>query len=81
MINALVLLSKDIDSGINLDMTILEIHNLAYFYHWGYDECWKIPVNKRKVFNDRIRQQLKAENNGGSSSPSPSNYRENTSRF
>ena len=72
---------KDINSGINIENTITEIHNIAYFYHWGYAECWSLPVNKRKVFNDRIRQQLKAESKGGSSSPSPSRYKENTSRF
>lgn len=58
----------------------MEIHNLAYFYHWGYAECWNIPCTERRVFNDRIRKQLKAESNGGSNSgntPKKSSYKEN----
>lgn len=48
-----------------MDIVVQDIHNLAYFYHWGYDECWHMPCRERGVFNDRIRKQIKAENNGG----------------
>ena len=50
----------------NMDLVIQEIHNLSYFYHWGYEECWHIPSRERGVFNDRIIKQIKAENNSGS---------------
>lgn len=61
----------------------MEIHNLAYFYHWGVRECWELPCTERRVFNDRIRKQLKAENNGGNNSGTPktSSYKENTQEF
>ena len=67
---AMSFVSTDIDCHINIDLTLGEIHNLAYFYHWGREECWNIPCTERGVFNDRIRQQLKAENGGSSSSDS-----------
>lgn len=44
----------------------MEIHNLAYFYHWGREECWNIPCTERGVFNDKISQQLKAESSNSS---------------
>lgn len=75
-------MSQDVLANSNIDNTIQEIHNLAYFYHWGYAECWHIPSRERGVFNDRIKKQIKAENNGGSSGSSPTNsYKENTDRF
>ena len=57
----------------------MEIHNLAYFYHWGSKECWDLPCTERRVFNDRIRKQIKAESDGGSDSgvsPKKSSYKE-----
>ena len=63
---AMSFVSEDIICHINMDTTLLEIHNLAYFYHWGYEECWHIPSRERGVFNDRIIKQIKAENNSGS---------------
>lgn len=57
----------------------MEVHNLAYFYHWGHKECWELPCTERRVFNDRIRKQLKAESNGGSNNggtPKTSKYKE-----
>nr|DAT58998.1 MAG TPA: hypothetical protein [Caudoviricetes sp.] len=62
----------DIACNVNMDLTLAEIHNLAYFYHWGREECWNTPCNERGVFNDQIRKQLKAEN-GSSSNGSTSN--------
>ena len=66
-----------------MEYVLNEIHNLAYFYHWGYAECWKIPSRERGVFNDRIIKQVKAENNGGNSGskPSSNSYKDNLSRF
>ena len=63
--------SEDILCHVNMDMTLMEIHNLAYFYHWGREECWNTPCTERGVFNDRIRQQLKAESGGSSNSGTP----------
>lgn len=75
---AMSFVSDDIISHTNMDITLLEIHNLAYFYHWGREECWNTPCTERGVFNDKIRQQLKAENSSvsGSGTPSKPKYRE-----
>lgn len=59
-------MTNDILVNSNMDVVIQEIHNLSYFYHWGYEECWHIPSRERGVFNDRIIKQIKAENNSGS---------------
>ena len=64
-------ISSDIASNVNMDLTILEIHNLSYFYHWGREECWNTPCTERGVFNDQIKQQLKAESGKTTSSSSP----------
>lgn len=70
--------SEDILVHTDMDRTLLEMHNLAYFYHWSREECWNIPCTERGVFNDQILLQKKAENNGGnnSSTPSKSKYKE-----
>lgn len=70
---AMSFVSDDILAHVNLDLTVLEIHNLAYFYHWGREECWNTPCTQRGVFNDQIRQQLKAES-GSSSGGSPKKH-------
>ena len=69
----------DILNHINMDLTIMEIHNLAYFYHWSREECWNTPCTERGVFNDQIRKQLKAESGGSSNSgttPNNPKYKE-----
>lgn len=68
---AMSFVSDDIICHTNMDMTLLEIHNLAYFYHWGREECWNTPCTERGVFNDRIRQQLKAESGSSNNSGTP----------
>lgn len=75
---AMSFVSSDILNHTNMDITLMEIHNLAYFYHWGREECWNTPCTERGVFNDRIRQQLKAESSGSSNSGTPNkpNYKE-----
>ena len=70
---AMSFVSDDILCHTNMDLTLIEIHNLAYFYHWGREECWNTPCTERGVFNDRIRQQLKAENGSGSTDSGTSN--------
>lgn len=51
-----------------IDVTVMEIHNLAYFYHWGREELWNMPCTERGVWNDRIKQQIKAESKGSNNS-------------
>lgn len=53
---------QDILINSPIEVTLMEIHNLAYFYHWGREECWNMPCTERGMWNDKIRQQLKAEN-------------------
>lgn len=71
-------LGEDILVNSPIDVTVQEIHNLSYFYHWGRQECWNIPCTERGVWNDKIRQQAKAENKGGikSGNTSKSSYKE-----
>ena len=76
---AMSFVSEDIFIHTNMDITLLEIHNLAYFYHWSREECWNIPCTERGVFNDQIRQQMKAENGGSNNSGThiqPNKYKE-----
>jgi len=64
--------SDDIIAHTNIEETVLEIHYLSYFYHWGREECWNTPCTQRGVFIDQIKQQLKVENGkstGGSHKP------------
>lgn len=64
--------SDDIVALTDIELTVLEIHQLSYFYHWGREECWNTPCQQRGVFIDQIKQQLKAEsgkNTGGSQKP------------
>lgn len=76
---AMSFISNDIGANVNIDLTVLEIHNLSYFYHWGREECWNAPCTERGVFNDQIRQQLKAESGKSSSgSPSKPKYKESS---
>jgi len=71
---AVSFVSDDILAHTNLELTLLEIHNLAYFYHWGREECWNTPCTQRGVFNDKIRQQLKVESGTSSNSSSPKKH-------
>lgn len=68
---AMSFISDDILIHTNIDMTLMEIHNLAYFYHWGREECWNTPCTERGVFNDRIRQQMRAESGSSSNNGTP----------
>ena len=68
---AMSFVSEDIICFFYMDTTLLEIHNLAYFYLCCCDECWNTPCTERGVFNDQIRKQLKAESGGSSNSGTP----------
>lgn len=76
---AMSFVSDDVQCHTDIDVTLQEIHNLAYFYHWGREECWNTPCSERGVFNDQIRQQIKAESKGSSNSgtPNKNSYKEN----
>lgn len=63
---------EDILVNTNMEAVVQEIHNLSYFYHWGLKECWECPCSYRGVFNDKIKQQLKQENNAVSKSATAS---------
>ena len=54
------------------------MHNLAYFYHWDRESCWNCPITERGMWNDKIRQQLKAEapKGGKNSGRTPKTYKE-----
>ena len=74
---AMSFVSEDILCRTNIDVTLMEIHNLAYFYHWSRQECWNMPCTERGVFNDQIRRQIKAENGSNDNdTPSLNKYKE-----
>ena len=58
------MVADDIIRQIDMERTVIEIHNLSYFYHWGRVECWNTPCTERGVFNDQIMRQIKAETKG-----------------
>lgn len=72
-------LGEEILVNSPIEATLMEIHNLAYFYHWGREECWNCPCHERGMWNDRLKQQMKAENghSGNNSGNTPkSSYKE-----
>ena len=71
---AMSFISDDILAQVNMDMTLIEVHNLAYFYHWGREECWNTPCTERGVFNDQSRKQLNAESSGSNNSGTPKSH-------
>lgn len=71
--------TEDLLIRSNMEVCLLEMHNLSYFYHWSREECWNTPCTERGVWNDRIRKQLKAESgesNYSSNSNNPPKYKE-----
>ena len=76
---AMSFICEDILAHTNIELTLQEIHQLSYFYHWCREECWNTPCTQRGVFIDLIKQQLKAENSGGKkNSPTKPKYKEST---
>lgn len=41
---------------------LLQMHLLAYKYHWGYKELMSMPRQERKLFYDMVLEQINAEN-------------------
>lgn len=52
----------------------MEMHALAYCYHWDSHSLWKLPRNERKMWVNMVIEQNKAErkqiNDSGNSSSS-----------
>lgn len=45
-------------------MLHLQMHDLAYFYHWPPNLLWKLPHSERVMWWKMVREQLRAENEG-----------------
>lgn len=43
----------------------MEVHIIAYYYHWGEKEILSLPIFKRSKYVDLIDRQIKAENDTG----------------
>lgn len=41
--------------------TLIEVHIIAYIYHWGRNEIMNLPIQDRKKYVDLIKQQKEAE--------------------
>lgn len=52
----------------------MEMHILAYTYHWDSHSLWGLPRNERRMWVELVVEQKKAEqkqiNNSGNSSSS-----------
>ena len=57
----------------------MEMHLIAYYYHWSRSEVWELPVLERRMWSEVIQEQIKAENNAvnkGDNSKQLSEYKE-----
>ena len=54
--------SGDILGHIHMELTVSEVHTLAYHYHISLNEAWHLPCTYRGVFVDHLRLQIKLEN-------------------
>lgn len=57
------------------------MHVLAYLYHWGRQELWYCPVRERKLWVERVLDQIRSEqeqieNAASKDSQSSSTYKE-----
>lgn len=48
--------------ALGYDNTKVEVHIIAYIYHWGRNEIMNLPINERKEYIEFIKQQKEAEN-------------------
>lgn len=48
--------------ALGYDNTKVEVHIIAYIYHWGRNEILNLPIKDRKDYIDLIKQQKEAEN-------------------
>lgn len=49
-------------AAISAELAQLEMHILAYFYHWSRDSVVSMPRRERRMWVNQIREQIKAEN-------------------
>lgn len=40
----------------------VEVHIIAYIYHWGRNEIMNLPINERKMYFNFINEQKRLEN-------------------
>lgn len=53
--------------SLGYEYTKVEVHIIAYIYHWGRNEILKLPITDRKMYVDLIKQQKEAENEANNS--------------
>jgi len=44
----------------------MEMHILAYVYHWERDTLWSLPIMERKMWVKMVHEQKEAENEAAS---------------
>ena len=68
----------DFRCGCSFEQAKVEMHILAYDYHWDNHTIWSLPRNERKMWVDMLMQQHKAEHDSinNSASSSSSTYKE-----
>lgn len=44
------------------ESTKVEVHIIAYVYHWGRNEIMHLPIKERQHHCDMIKKQKEAEN-------------------
>jgi hypothetical protein len=47
---------------VSLESLYIQVHTIAYSYHWGEKDILSLPSFKRKMYIDLIEKQLKANN-------------------
>ena len=47
--------------ALGYDSTKIEVHIIAYIYHWGRSEIMNLSINERKEYVELIKQQKEAE--------------------
>lgn len=47
--------------ALGYDSTKIEVHIIAYIYHWGRSEIMNLPLKERKSYVELIKQQKEAE--------------------
>lgn len=52
--------------ALGYDSTKIEVHIIAYIYHWGRNEILDLPILVRKEYVDLIHKQKEAENSQSS---------------
>lgn len=48
--------------ALGYDNTEVEVHIIAYIYHWGRNEILNLPIKDRKKYVEMIQRQREAEN-------------------